>query len=398
MKKFDLQLFADGNNNDLSARDYQLEFKELLQAVFGAQSYFGDFFGGGLEAMDGVQENEHAFYVKTSDIPVAVGTAYDTGANVAFGTGTGATSRFGKRTEIVYVNKPVDYSWQWLFHEGIDRWTVNNDFDVAIADRLELQARAKTAQFNAHHGAFISGAAGKIISAGADVGSLDVASVFNQLAAYFTNVGAVGTKVAKVTPDLYNAIIDSGLTTSSKGSTVNMDRNQAVMFKGFAIEEVPESLFQEHEVAYAYITGIGKAFTGINTTRTVESEDFDGVALQGAGKAGEYILPDNKKAVVKVTVGGDYGLDNLTVTSVAGTASGDTKITVSPALTSGNSYKYKVSDNAVLPAVDARVESWCVWEGSSVIAASTGKEIVIVECDANYLAKKGGIAVVTAKE
>lgn len=144
MKKFDLQLFADGNNNDLSARDYQLEFKELLQAVFGAQSYFGDFFGGGLEAMDGVQENEHAFYVKTSDIPVAVGTAYDTGANVAFGTGTGATSRFGKRTEIVYVNKPVDYSWQWLFHEGIDRWTVNNDFDVAIADRLELQARAKT--------------------------------------------------------------------------------------------------------------------------------------------------------------------------------------------------------------------------------------------------------------
>ncbi|MFR8875009.1 MAG: hypothetical protein ACLVHV_17130 [Oscillospiraceae bacterium] len=50
MKKFDLQLFADGNNNDLSARDYQLEFEELLQAVFGAQSYFGDFFGGGLEA------------------------------------------------------------------------------------------------------------------------------------------------------------------------------------------------------------------------------------------------------------------------------------------------------------------------------------------------------------
>lgn len=41
MKKFDLQLFADGNNNDLSARDYQLEFKELLQAVFGASPTLG---------------------------------------------------------------------------------------------------------------------------------------------------------------------------------------------------------------------------------------------------------------------------------------------------------------------------------------------------------------------
>ena len=44
-------------------------------------------------------------------------------------------------------------------------------------------------------------------------------------------------------------------------------------------------------------------FTGINTARTVESEDFDGVALQGAGKAGEYIPEDNKKAVVKVNIG-----------------------------------------------------------------------------------------------
>lgn len=76
------------------------------------------------------------------------------------------------------------------------------------------------------------------------------------------------------------------------------------MFKGFVIEEIPSSMFQANEVIYAYITGIGKAFTGINTARTVESEDFDGVALQGAGKAGEYILPDNKKAVAKVTVTG----------------------------------------------------------------------------------------------
>ncbi len=33
-------------------------------------------------------------------------------------------------------------------------------------------------------------------------------------------------------------------------------------------------------------------------------EDDDGVALQGAGKAGEFIPNDNKKAVVKVTITG----------------------------------------------------------------------------------------------
>lgn len=75
-KKMNLQLFADGGNQNLAARDYQLDFKELLQAVFAVQAYFADFFGGELEALDGVQENETAFYVKTSDIPVVIGTAY----------------------------------------------------------------------------------------------------------------------------------------------------------------------------------------------------------------------------------------------------------------------------------------------------------------------------------
>ena len=65
----------------------------------------------------------------------------------------------------------------------------------------------------------------------------------------------------------------------------------------------------------------------------------------------EFILPDNKKAVCKVLLNSEYGLDNLTVTSAASsTTSGKTKLTISPALTSGNSYKYKVADNAVLPA------------------------------------------------
>ena len=34
MKNMNLQLFTAGENNDLPARNYQLEFKNLLQAVF----------------------------------------------------------------------------------------------------------------------------------------------------------------------------------------------------------------------------------------------------------------------------------------------------------------------------------------------------------------------------
>lgn len=396
-QKFDLQLFAAGDNNDLPARSYQLEFKRLLQAVFKKQSYFADFFGGSIEAMDGIQENETAFYVKTSDIPCVCGTGYDKTATKAFGTGTGNSSRFGSRTEIIYTNTPAKYTWGWNFHEGIDRHTVNNDFAAAIADRLELQARAKTKAFNDAHGKFISQNAGHSETL-LDYTDDNVLVLFNALSKYYNNIEAVGTKRAKVCADLYNAIVDHKLTTTSKGSVANIDENGVVKFKGFLIEEVPDDLFQTGEVAYVYIDGVGKAFTGINTARTIESEDFDGVALQGAGKAGEFILPDNKKAVCKVLLDGEYGLDNLTVTSAASsTTSGKTKITISPALTSGNSYKYKVADNAVLPAAGQSVKGWTAWNGTDEITAATGKEICVVECDSAYRALKAGVATVTAK-
>lgn len=301
-KHINLQMYA-GENNDSPVRTYQKDFKGLLQAVFKKQSYFGDFFGGGIEALDGVQHNETAFYVKTSDIPVVFGTGYSKDANTAMGTGTGSGSRFGQRTEIVYTDTPVNYSWEWNFHEGIDRHTVNNNFDVAVADRLDLQAQAKTQQFNYKHSAFIASVAGKSESL-TDYTADAVLALFNNLSKYYTNIHAIGEKVAKVNSDLYNAIVDHPLTTTGKNSAARIDDNGILRFKGFTIEEVPEDVMQENVIAYVYIRGVGKAFTGINTARTIESEDFDGVALQGAGKAGEYIPEDNKKAVVKVTGAG----------------------------------------------------------------------------------------------
>lgn len=90
-------------------------------------------------------------------------------------------------------------------------------------------------------------------------------------------------------------------------------------------------------------------------------------------------------------------LEELTVTSAAGTATGDTKITVSPALISGNSYKYKVGDAAQSVIYGKNVQTWSAWDGSSDITAETGKVITVVECDSAYKAVKAGSATVTAK-
>ena len=300
MKTINLTRFDGGYDNPTS-RIYEKEFKELLAAVFGVKGYFTDLFSGGLEAVDGVRESENAFYVKTSNIPVSI-QEYDTDLK-AFGEQTDTSNRFGPRTEVIYTDIPVPYTWTWAIHEGIDRHTVNNDFDTAIADRLDLQAQAKVAQFNKHHGEFISSYA-TIIEVASQITKENVGDVFNKINKALVNAGAVGTKIAKVTPDVYAAIVDSGLSTTAKNSAVDIKEGTVVKFKGFEVEEIPEDLFGTNEVIYAYIAEIAKAFTGINTVRTIESEAFDGVALQGSGKAGEYIPEANRKAVYKVTVTG----------------------------------------------------------------------------------------------
>ncbi|GAA0415111.1 phage capsid protein [Virgibacillus salarius] len=291
-----------GENNNQAVRSYQKQFKELLQAVYQKQAYFSEFFGGGLEALDGVTHNKTAFSIKTSDIPVVIGTEYNKDANVGFGTGTGKSSRFGERQEIIYTDTDVPYTWEWTYHEGIDRHTVNNDFQATIADRSELQAQAKVQKFDNKGGLFISQNADQAMTL-ADLSSDAVLKLFNDLNEAYTNMEAIGTKMAWVKPALYNAIVDHPITTTAKRSGANVDTNNILQFKDFAIKKVPETKFQDGEYAYTSIVGVGKQFTGINTARTIESEDFDGVAFQGAGKAGEFILPANKKAVIKVTDG-----------------------------------------------------------------------------------------------
>lgn len=94
--------------------------------------------------------------------------------------------------------------------------------------------------------------------------------------------------------------------------------------------------------------------------------------------------------------GGDT-LGTLTVTSAAGTGSGNTKITVSPAKMSvGNVYKYKVGDSAETVTYGQNVKNWTLWDGVSDIAAASSKKITVVEASSDYKALKAGNATVTA--
>lgn len=297
--KVNLQRFAEYPHTS-GTQIFEKQFKELITAVFAKQAYFRDFFGGTIQALDGVSSNQKAFSVKTNDMPVVI-QDYNTDADVAFGAGTDNSSRFGERKEVIYLDEDVNYKWGWAYHEGIDKHTVNADFDAAVADRLEAQAQAKVAQFNMHHVNFIDASAG-INETLASFSENDVLEMFNNLSKQFTNNKTVGVKVAKVSPDLYNAIVDHPKATTGKNSSVNIDQNSILTFKGFEIEQLPDTAFKEGTVLYAYIANVARAFTGINTARTIDHPDFDGKALQGAGKAGEYIPEANKKAVAKVTM------------------------------------------------------------------------------------------------
>ena len=106
---------------------------------------------------------------------------------------------------------------------------------------------------------------------------------------------------------------------------------------------------------------------------------------------------DMARRYVQVSASAPAELGSLAVQSAAGTAVGATKLTVTPALTSGNSYKYKVSDEETTVEAGQNVRVWKSWDGKSDIVAESGKHIIVAECDKNYEVLKAGSATVTAK-
>ncbi|MFH0402074.1 phage capsid protein [Streptococcus sp. A23] len=286
------------NNQNLPVRQYAPQYRQILGTVFDATKAFSGVLAP-IQTLDGVQFNAKAFSVKTNATPVVVRT-YNKDANTAFGTGTANSSRFGNLTEVIYADTDVEYDYTLSIHEGIDRYTVNNDLNAAIADRMKLQSEAQVRYMNVKIGKFLSDNAGKTQIL-ADLNEDTIKKLFNEINAYIVNQEISAPMKAYVRAEVYNAIVDMTSVTNAKGASVSLDTNGLLKYKNITLVETSERYFAEGTLAIFAPDGIVIPFVGIQTARTIEAIEFDGVQFQAAAKGGTFVLDDNKKAIVKVT-------------------------------------------------------------------------------------------------
>jgi len=286
------------NNNNLPVRIYTPQYTRMLSTIFGVQKAFAGALAP-IQTLDGIQHNTKAFMVKTNNTPVVVGT-YNADSTKVFGAGTGTGSRFGELKEVIYTDAEVNYDYSLAIHEGIDRYTVNNDLNAAVADRLRLHSEAQTRKINEKIGKFLSANAGETKEL-AKLDETNIQKLFNQVNVYVVNTEINAPIKCYLRVQVYNAIIDMASTNKSKGSNINLDTNGLLKYKNIELIVVPEQYFENNVVAIFSPDGIVIPFIGIETARTIEAQDFDGLKLQAAAKGGTFVLDDNKKAIIKVT-------------------------------------------------------------------------------------------------
>lgn len=132
---------------------------------------------------------------------------------------------------------------------------------------------------------------------------------------------------------------------------------------------------------------------GFHTQGNYHTAVSEAFAVMGLTLFAEYI-----DAIAVITIDETPTLGALTVTSVAGSTTGNTKITVNPAKENANNvYKYKVATDAVTVGYGQNLRNWTTWDGKADVKAATEQNITVVECDGTYKALNAGSASVTAK-
>ena len=148
------------------------------------------------------------------------------------------------------------------------------------------------------------------------------------------------------------------------------------------------------EVANAFnLTADETGYIGVHSSQTDNRAQLEILAMSGIQFLVEYA-----DGVVLGQIDSTPTLGSLTVVSAAGTAVGDTAITVSgynPG--TGETLKYKVADTAPSVAYGQNLKNWTSWNGTSDITAATGKGITVAYVDSNYRAQAAGSTTVTAK-
>ena len=141
----------------------------------------------------------------------------------------------------------------------------------------------------------------------------------------------------------------------------------------------------------------GAAAGSIVTKGTIYGDRLPAALDSDAATALTGIKVKTSPAVVRPSVFGKF--DTLTVESEAGTAVGDTKLTVAGhTLETGESYVYKTNATAA-PTVKLGddLTGWTAWDGDDDITATTDHKITVAVKGADGTAVAAGSATVTSK-
>lgn len=279
---------------------YTPQFVRTLDTVYKKKAHFLNTFGGGIQIVDGVSDNENFMHLKTVDAETVI-QEYDTDPNVAMGTGTANSSRFGPINEIKAVDTQVNYEAPLAIHEGIDNFTVNGPQEAIVYERLAKASEAWTEQVNGLLSKALSDSAGTTIET--ELTEEGLTAFFAQAHKTMVNNHVSKDRVwrAYVTADVLDVLVNAGVTTSAKRSSANIDEQDMYKFKGFVLEEMADTYFQEGEVVVIAPDDIGVVGAGIQIVRTLDARDFYGTQIQGAGKYAKYIPEQNNDAIIKAT-------------------------------------------------------------------------------------------------
>lgn len=140
----------------------------------------------------------------------------------------------------------------------------------------------------------------------------------------------------------------------------------------------------------------GDALCSIVTIGKIYEDRLPAALASAAKTALTGITIENSPAIVRPAIFAAW--HHLDVTSVAGTAAGDTAITVKGhQLGTGESYVYKVGDKVYQATLGTDLTGWTAWDGDDDITAATGKVITVAVKNADGKAVAGGATKVTAK-
>lgn len=253
----------------------------------------------------------------------------------------------------------------------------------------------------------------------------DLKALIQQIAVEENLLGLIsGGATVEYKPEYYEAKDDLGIASKTVITNEDASMKSGVMtWNGNTLKKICATarVTEENGLRIVKIGGVSKQDGKDYMILFVHEDAQDGntyVLIVGSNQSGfSFAFAKDKETVIDVEFKAKSLIDNegtkiiyaedipveigtLSVTSAAGTNSGETALTVTPPLDSGNSYMVKTAATVALPNygdVCNTIAGFTTWDGSADIIATTGNEIVVVEVDSGLKAVKAGKATVTAK-